>query len=90
MPEEFEVTKMSSKGQIVIPQEIRNKLNLEEGAKFVVVGTGDTVVLKRLQAPKFERFEEIMSKGRKFAKKRGLKPSDVDKAIAEYRKEKRR
>ena len=34
-------TRMSSKGQIVIPESIRNRLNLKDGAQFVVVGEGD-------------------------------------------------
>ena len=44
-------TKLSSRGQVVIPEEIRNRLGLEEGAQFVVVGEGDVVVLKALKAP---------------------------------------
>ena len=31
-------TKMSSKGQVVIPENIRKRLNLKAGAQFVVVG----------------------------------------------------
>ncbi|HDN94572.1 MAG TPA: AbrB family transcriptional regulator, partial [Nitrospirae bacterium] len=31
-------TKMSSKGQIVIPEDIRKRLGLKPGAQFVVVG----------------------------------------------------
>jgi AbrB family looped-hinge helix DNA binding protein len=30
--------KMSSKGQVVIPEEIRDRLGLKAGAQFVVVG----------------------------------------------------
>ncbi len=88
--EEFEVTKMSSKGQIVIPQEIRDRLNLKEGSKFIAVGAGDTVMLKRLQTPKFNKFEAVMKNGREFAKRHELKQSSVEKAVREYRKEKRR
>ena len=32
-------TKLSSKGQVVIPEEIRNRLGLETGAQFVASGT---------------------------------------------------
>jgi len=38
-------TKMSSKGQVVIPEKIRIALGLKEGAQFVVVGQGDSVIL---------------------------------------------
>ena len=39
-------TRLSSKGQVVIPEEVRKALGLEVGAQFVVMGDGDTVVLK--------------------------------------------
>jgi AbrB family looped-hinge helix DNA binding protein len=41
----------SSKGQVVIPEEIRTRLGLEPGVQFVVVGDRDVVILKVLQAP---------------------------------------
>lgn len=87
---DFEVTKMSSRGQIVIPENIRNRMQLGNGSKFIVVGMNDTVILKRLEAPKFEKFDEIMKKSREFAKTKRIKPGDVGKAVEEYRKEKRR
>lgn len=31
-------TRMSSKGQIVIPETIRKRLNIQPGAQFIVVG----------------------------------------------------
>jgi len=38
-------TKLSSKGQVVIPENIRKKLKLEVGAQFVVLGDKDVVIL---------------------------------------------
>ena len=38
-------TRLSSKGQVVIPGDVRKALGLEVGAQFVVMGDGDTVVL---------------------------------------------
>jgi AbrB family looped-hinge helix DNA binding protein len=43
---------MSSKGQVVIPESVRKALGLEVGAQFVVMGDGDTVVLKRGGSPR--------------------------------------
>jgi len=45
-------TRMSSKGQVVIPDEIRRRLGLQTGAQFVVVGEADVVVLKAVQRPR--------------------------------------
>jgi len=44
-------TKMSSKGQVVIPEEVRDALGLKAGSKFVVVGEGDVVILKVITPP---------------------------------------
>ena len=41
-------TKLSSKGQVVIPEDVRKALGLEVGAQFVVMGDGDLVILKRI------------------------------------------
>lgn len=43
------VTKVSDKGQVVIPKEIRDKLGFVEGAKLIVVATEDAVVLQRVE-----------------------------------------
>ena len=48
--ENIEITSVSSRGQIVIPQNLRNRLKIKEGQKFVVVGENNTIVLKRLEA----------------------------------------
>ena len=40
-------TKMSSKGQVVIPEDIRKRLKLKAGSQFVVVGEDDVVILKQ-------------------------------------------
>jgi len=43
-----EMVKMSSRGQIVIPQEIREELHIGTGSVFAVVGSKDTIVLKKV------------------------------------------
>lgn len=80
-------TKLSSRGQVVIPEEIRTRLGLEPGAKFVVVGEGDVVVLKALQAPKMTEFRELLDEAGRSAEEAGLTPEDVDRAIREVRSE---
>ena len=47
-------TKMSSKGQVVIPEEIREQLGLKPGVQFVVVGSRDVVILKAIAPPSME------------------------------------
>lgn len=81
-------TKMSSKGQVVIPENIRKRLKLKTGAQFVVVGDNDVVILKAISPPAMEEFDQIIADARKQAKKAGLKKSDVTAAIAKVRRQK--
>lgn len=78
-------TRLSSKGQVVIPEEIRTRLGLEPGVQFVVVGDRDVVILKVLQAPEMAEFDELASRARRAAKRAGLKQGDVKEAIRKAR-----
>ncbi len=78
-------TKLSTKGQVVIPEGIRERLGLEAGAQFVVVGEGDVVVLKVLKAPKMSDFKALLDKAQRSAEAAGLTPEDVEQAIQEVR-----
>ena len=78
-------TKMSSKGQVVIPEGIRKRLGLKAGAQFVVVGDKDVVILKAISPPAMEDFDELIARARKQAKKAGLKRSDISAAIKKVR-----
>ncbi len=78
-------TKMSSKGQVVIPEDIRKKLKLETGAQFVVMGEDDVVILKAIKPPSMSDFNTLIAKARNQGKKAGLKQSDITAAIAKAR-----
>ncbi len=73
---EISITKLSSKGQVVIPLEIRKEANLDEGDKLLAYGNKDTIVLKRIE-PSAKEFEKLAAFGRRFAKKKGIKKGDV-------------
>ena len=45
----IDVTKVSDKGQVVIPKEIRDKLGMTEGVKLIVIATEDAVILQRIE-----------------------------------------
>jgi AbrB family looped-hinge helix DNA binding protein len=81
-------TKLSSKGQVVIPEEIRTRLGLEAGAQFVVVGEGDVVILKALQPPKMADLKQLLDKAQRSATAAGVIQKDVDQAIREARAKK--
>jgi len=81
-------TTLSSKGQVVIPEEIRARLGLKTGAQFVVVGDRDVVILKVLEPPAMKEFSALVARARKVAKQSGLKSSDVTRAEAKVRRTK--
>jgi len=81
-------TRLSSKGQVVIPEEIRNSLGLKTGVQFVVIGRGDSVIFKTINPPAYDEFEELLSDARKQARQAGMKVADISKSIKRVRKKK--
>jgi AbrB family looped-hinge helix DNA binding protein len=45
----IDVTKVSDKGQVVIPKEVRDRLQMGPGTKLIVVATDDAVVLQKIE-----------------------------------------
>ena len=88
-----ETIKMSSRGQIVIPQDIREEIKASEGTIFSVVSAKDTIILKKVSTPsKEDLIKEIAAialEGRKRAERLGIKESDVPEMIQRVRRSKR-
>ena len=78
-------TRMSSKGQVVIPEEIRQRLGLRSGTQFVVVADRDVVILRAIMPPSMDQFEDLISAARKAARGSRMKRSDVKAATAKVR-----
>ena len=78
-------TRMSSKGQVVIPEEVRSRMGLAPGAQFLVVAENDVVILKTIALPDMRDFDGVIQRARRQAKAVGMKPSDITKAVAEVR-----
>ena len=82
-----EITTMSEKGQVVIPQELRKMMGLKAKSKFVVVGKGDTIIMKKLVIPDLKKdWNDIFKK----MEKKNLKIPDIEigKQIKTYRRKK--
>jgi len=84
----LEVTSLSTKGQVVIPQEIRKKLGLKPGTKMIVIQERDNILLKPITLPKEEQFKKLISLGDKIRDSLNLEESDIEKAIEAVRKSK--
>jgi len=74
-------TKMSSKGQVVIPETIRKELGLKTGSQFVVVGKDDVVILKAIKIPPLNEFDQLIFKAREKAAMYGIEKSDINDVI---------
>ena len=85
-----ELTHMTSKGQIVIPSDIRKEIGASEGTVFAVFGAGETILLKKINKPTKEDFAKEWSKlvkeNTKKAKKLGINESDVTDLIHQSRR----
>ncbi len=79
---EVELTRVSEKGQIVIPSSLRNLMKIQKSDKFLVFGEGNTIILKKVEKPEFKKsFDEIARPIRAAVKKAGLKRKDLAKVI---------
>ena len=78
-------TRMSSRGQVVIPDDIRRRLKLKRGCQFVVLGEGDVVILKAISPPSMKEFDALIAESRRQAREAGLKRSDIVAAVAKAR-----
>ena len=81
----MEISKVTSKGQIIIPIEIRKKLNLKTGDKVVFIEEGDKIIFAHASMIALREFQEAM-KGE--AEKAGIKSEeDLNRIVKQIRKE---
>ncbi len=76
-----ETVRMSSRGQIVIPQDVRDEMHASTGTVFAVVGSKDTIVLKKIGTPSKEDLIKELGIFAKKAKQRlqskGITEKDI-------------
>lgn len=85
---EPEITTLGERGQVVIPQSLRQHLGMKPKTKFIVFGQGDVIVLKRLELPDVNReWAEIF--GAADAKPPKPTEDEIAKEVADVRKTRR-
>jgi len=62
---EFDITRISSKGQVVIPQQIREKMGLIDGKLLAVSQKDNLIVFKKIENFAEEEDLEILSEIKK-------------------------
>ena len=83
-------SKMTSKGQVVIPEEIRKYLRLESGVKFIVMAGGDSIIFKIIEPIAPEDVKNLLKASKQLAKQYAMKESEIATTIKAVRKNKRR
>ncbi len=89
--EKPDVTVVSGKGQVVIPQTIRKKLGWEPKTKLLVYAYQDAVILKKLKVPEITKELEAVYKriDKRIAKYGEPANEEINKIIHEHRRRKR-
>lgn len=88
MAKATEVTVVSGKGQVVIPQSIRKKLGIGPKTRLLVYGYDDAVIMKKMEIPDVTKDLERLYKkiDRKAAKYGSLSDDDIDQIIQDSRR----
>lgn len=81
------VTSVSSKGQVVIPSDIREKLGISSGTNLLVLTDGSNLLLKPISIPKLKSFEQLIRDSRELASKKKLTRGAVAKIVKSVRNE---
>lgn len=77
-----ELVKMSEKGQLVVPQDIREISNLNPGERFVAFPLENGVLFKRIELPRVRvDFDSLSKEIEAQFKKKGMKQKDVRDAV---------
>ena len=84
---EIELVKMSPKGQLVVPKNIRKKSQFKPSDRFVPFAVKEGVLFKKVNIPDVKaEFRSLAKEIREGFKKNKVNPDDVDEAVQWARK----
>ncbi len=82
----IEMGKISSRGQVAIPLDIRESLGLNDGVKVLFFADNDTLLIKKVTE---QSFAELTKPLKEAAQKAGMKEKDAPGIIQRFRQRKR-
>lgn len=75
----FELTRMSSRGQIVIPEATREALGVDIGTKFAIFTDGRNILLQPISPPDVTGFKMIIAEAKKTMRSARRKAKEANK-----------
>ncbi len=83
------IVQCDSRGQIVIPKDVRRELGIDEGTGFwVYTVTDEGILLKKAEAPQLEDHQEIIKELEEKADKIKMSKTKLKGSVKDYRKTK--
>ena len=85
---EVDMVTVSSRGQVSIPADVRRELDIEVGAKLLVVSKGDNILLKKVDESVVEQsLKDVLEPMWDQAADAGLSDDDAEALIDDHRDE---
>ncbi len=82
------VVQCDKRGQIVIPKDIRQELDLDEGSAFWMYSiTDEGILLKKVPNHNLSENSVILNKVKEKADKLGINPKNIDDATESYKRQ---
>jgi len=83
------IVQVDSRGQIVIPKDIRSELGINEGTGFYMYTvTDEGILLKKIEPKELEEHKKILNELENKADKIGIDKKNIKKSVKKYRRTK--
>ena len=84
-----DVLAVSSRGQVVLPVDMRREMGIGTGDRLAAWSNGDVIMLKRVALPEPTDFERWHEEAQAWAAKEGFSEDDVASVISDVRARRR-
>ncbi len=78
------VVKMSEKGQLVVPKDIRKEEHFQPSDKFIAIPIKDGVIFKKIEIDLEKEYDDLKKRVRERFEEEEISEDEVEKAIKEY------
>jgi len=76
-----EIVKMSPKGQLVVPKEIREQAGFNPSDRFIAVSVDDGVMFKKIDFDVEEEYEKLSQQVQQRFEEKGVTEDEVEDAV---------